>query len=175
MIAIFLIVIILVTQFNSFFSSMLVISSIGLSTVGVLVGLLVMNQAFSIVMSGIGVIALAGIIVSNNIIFIDTFDDLKSQTANKTEAILRTAAQRLRPILLTQITTILGLLPILFRMDIDFLSRYITIGAPSSEWWVQLASAIVFGVFFASIFTLIVTPCALQLRENYRTWRSKKA
>lgn len=175
MIAIFLIVIILVTQFNSFFSSMLVISSIGLSTVGVLVGLIVMNQAFSIVMSGIGVIALAGIIVSNNIIFIDTFDDLKSQTANKTEAILRTAAQRLRPILLTQITTILGLLPILFRMDIDFLSRYITIGAPSSEWWVQLASAIVFGVFFASIFTLIVTPCALQLRENYRTWRSKKA
>lgn len=173
MVAIFLIIIILVTQFNSFFSTMLVISSIGLSTVGVLVGLLVMNQAFSIVMSGIGVIALAGIIVSNNIIFIDTFDDLKNKTQNKTEAILRTAAQRLRPILLTQITTILGLMPILFRMDIDFLSRYITVGAPSSEWWVQLASAIVFGVFFASIFTLIVTPCALQLRENYRAWRQR--
>lgn len=173
MVAIFLIVIILVTQFNSFFSTLLVISSIGLSTIGVLVGLLVMNQAFSIVMGGIGVIALAGIIVSNNIIFIDTFDDLKDKTANKTEAILRTAAQRLRPILLTQITTILGLMPILFRMDIDFLSRYITIGAPSSEWWVQLASAIVFGVFFASLFTLIITPCALQLRENYRVWRRK--
>jgi multidrug efflux pump len=173
LVAVFLIVIILVTQFNSFFSTMLVISSIGLSTIGVLVGLLVMNQAFSIVMGGIGVIALAGIIVSNNIIFIDTYDVISQETTNKTEAILRTAAQRLRPILLTQITTILGLMPILFRMDIDFLSRYITIGAPSSEWWVQLASAITFGVFFASLFTLVVTPCALQLRENYRQWRSQ--
>ena len=173
LVALFLIVIVLVTQFNSFFSTLLVISAIVLSSIGVLIGLLVMNQAFSIVMSGIGVIALAGIIVSNNIIFIDTFDDLRTKFSSRVEAILRTGAQRLRPIVLTQLTTILGLFPILFQLNIDFLGAEITVGAPSSAWWVQLANAIVFGVFFASILTLVVTPCALMARENHRARKKK--
>ena len=174
-VSIFLIVIVLVTQFNSFFSTLLVISAIGLSTIGVLIGLLAMSLPFSIVMSGIGVIALAGIIVSNNIIFIDTFDQLKEKERTIREAILRTGAQRLRPIILTQVTTILGLLPILFQVNMDFVGREFSIGAPSSEWWVQLANAIAFGVFFASILTLIVTPCALMARENWRQWVQKKS
>ncbi len=165
--AIFLILIILVSQFNSFFSSFLVLSAVLLSTIGVFVGLLVMGQPFGIVMTGIGIIALSGIIVSNNIIFIDTFDSLAEKNKNIREVILRTGALRLRPIILTKLTAILGLLPIMLRMDIDFLGHSITVGAPSSEWWVQLSTAIVYGILFASLITLIVTPCALMLRANY--------
>lgn len=174
-ISIFLIVIVLVTQFNSFFSTLLVISAILMSFIGVLIGLLVMNLPFSIVMSGIGVIALAGIIVSNNIIFIDTFDILRKEISDVREVILRTGAQRLRPIVLTQFTTVLGLLPVLLQINIDFIGLEMTMGAPSGSWWVQLANAIVFGVFFASILTLIVTPCALMVREQYRARRKKNS
>ena len=112
--------IILVTQFNSFFSVMLVLSAVIMSTIGVFVGLMVMQVPFSIVMCGIGIIALAGIIVSNNIILIDTFDHLAKTLSDKREAILRTGVQRLRPVILTKLTAILGLLPIMFRIDIDF-------------------------------------------------------
>jgi multidrug efflux pump len=170
-IAVFLILLILVTQFNSFFSAFLVMTSVVFSTFGVFVGLLVTHQPFGIVMGGLGVIALAGIIVSNNIIFIDTFDRLrkKGQTfAQVKEVILRTGAQRLRPVILTKLTTILGLLPILLRMDLDFIHGQISFGAPSTEWWIQLSTAIVFGVAFASVLTLILTPCALMLREKWR-------
>lgn len=169
-IAIFLVAVILVIQFNSFFSTLLVLSAIILSTIGVLVGLMVTGQPFGIIMTGIGVIALSGIIVSNNIIFIDTFDRLVSRMSTE-EAVLRTAAQRLRPIFLTKLTCILGLLPILLRLDIDFFHRTIHYGAPSSAWWVPLANAIVFGVLFASSITLFFTPCALIARDRYQKWR----
>jgi multidrug efflux pump len=167
-VALFIILTILVAQFNSFFSAFLVLSAVVLATAGGLLGLLIMNQPFSIVMGGIGMIALAGIIVSNNIIFIDTFDHLKKTGQNMKEIILRTGALRLRPIVLTQLTAILGLMPILMRLDIDFVNFSIHQGAPSSAWWVQLATVIAFGLAFGSIITLIATPCALMLRENYR-------
>ncbi|MEI8320773.1 MAG: efflux RND transporter permease subunit [Alphaproteobacteria bacterium] len=173
-VALFLILVILVTQFDSFFSAMLVLSAVVLSTIGVFLGLLIMKQPFGIVMGGIGVIALAGIIVSNNIIFIDTFDVLVKEGTNVREAILRTGALRLRPIFLTKITCVLGLLPIMARMDIDFLTGAITVGAPSSAWWVQLSTAIVYGVSFASMITLIVTPCALMMRENWNRRKTRK-
>ncbi len=173
-VAIFSIAILLITQFNSFFSMFLILSSVVMSTFGVLVGLIVMRQPYSIVMGGIGVIALAGIIVSNNIILLDTFDRLKLQIKDVREAILLTGAQRLRPVILTKLTTILGLLPIMLGLNVDFLNRTITYGAPATQWWVQLATAIVFGVLFASTLTLVVTPCALMARENYRQWRSVK-
>lgn len=172
-IAIFLVAIILVMQFNSFFSTILVLSAIALSTIGVLVGLMVTGQPFGIIMTGIGVIALAGIIVSNNIIFIDTFDRLVTHMDTE-EAILRTAAQRLRPIFLTKLTCILGLLPILLRLDIDFFHRTIHHGAPGSAWWFPLANAIVFGVLFASSITLFFTPCALMIRDRYQKWRLRR-
>lgn len=172
-VAIFSIAIILVTQFNSFFSMMLILSSVVMSTFGVFIGLIVMRQTYSIVMGGIGIIALSGIIVSNNIILLDTFDHLKVRMKNVREAILLTGAQRLRPVILTKLTTILGLLPIMLGLNIDFLGRSITYGSPATQWWVQLATAIVFGVLFASTLTLVVTPCALMARENYRQWRQK--
>jgi multidrug efflux pump len=166
--------VILVTQFNSFFSMMLVLSSVVMSTIGVFIGLIVMRVPFSIVMCGIGVIALAGIIVSNNIILIDTFDQLSKQFSDKKEAILRTGIQRLRPVILTKLTAILGLLPIMFRIDIDYISMSVHMGSPATMWWQQIAISIVFGVAFASILTLFVTPSALMIRENIRLKKKAK-
>lgn len=169
-IAIFLIAVILVTQFNSFFHMFLVLSSVVMSTIGVLIGLLVMNQAFGIVMGGIGIIALAGIIVSNNIILLDTYDRLSKEFKDEREVILRTGASRLRPVILTKLTAIFGLLPIMLGINLEVLDLRMTFGAPSTQWWVQLSTAIVFGILFASSLTLIVTPCALMLRHNFRDW-----
>ena len=171
-VALFLMAIILVTQFNSFYSAVLILSAVIMSTVGVLLGLLIIGKPFSIVMSGIGVIALAGIVVNNNIVLIDTFDVLRRQVADPLQAILLTGAQRLRPVMLTTVTTILGLMPMVFQLNIDFVSRTVSHGAPSTQWWVQLATAIAAGLTFATVLTLLITPCALMLRERLRRRRS---
>ena len=173
-VALFLMAIILVTQFNSFYSALLILSAVVMSTVGVMLGLLVIGQPFSIVMSGIGVIALAGIVVNNNIVLIDTFDRLKKTAATPLEAVLRTGAQRLRPVLLTTVTTILGLMPMVLSVNIDFFTREVSVGAPSTQWWTQLATAIAFGLAFATLLTLVVTPSALMLRANVRGWIDRR-
>lgn len=167
-VALFMMAIILVTQFNSFYSAFLILTAVIMSTIGVMMGLLVTDQPFGIVMSGIGVIALAGIVVNNNIVLIDTFDRIRETGVSTREAILHTGAQRLRPVLLTTVTTILGLMPMVLGVNIDFASRLVQVGAPSTQWWTQLSSAIVFGLSFATILTLLFTPCALMLRENLR-------
>ena len=168
--AIFIMGIILVIQFNSFYSAFLILSAVIMSTAGVFLGLLFTGEPFGIVMSGVGVIALAGIVVNNNIVLIDTFDYLKCTSKTVQDAILLAGAQRLRPVLLTTITTVLGLLPMVFQTNIDFVTREITIGAPSTQWWVSLSTTIVFGLSFATVLTLLVTPCALMLRSNLKDW-----
>lgn len=173
-VALFMMAIILVTQFNSFYSAFLILSAVIMSTVGVLIGLLVTGQPFGIVMTGVGVIALAGIVVNNNIVLIDTFDRIKRETPDVRSAILETGAQRLRPVVLTSVTTILGLMPMVLSANIDFLTREVSVGAPSTQWWVGLATAIVFGLAFATILTLVVTPCALMLRGRIVHWRSRR-
>ncbi len=168
-IALFIMAIILVTQFNSFYSAFLILSAVVMSTIGVFIGLMVVQQPFGIVMSGVGVIALAGIIVNNNIVLIDTFDVLRRDYGDRMsvrELILRTGAQRLRPVLLTTVTTVLGLMPMVLQVNIDFLSRSVEAGAPSTQWWVQLSTAVVFGLSFSTLLTLFVTPAALMYREN---------
>ena len=174
-VALFIMAIILVTQFNSFYSAFLILSAVIMSTIGVLIGLLATGQPFGIVMSGVGVIALAGIVVNNNIVLIDTFDHLKGRYADPAEAILRTGIQRMRPVLLTTATTILGLMPMMLSTNIDFVTRTVTIGAPSTQWWTQLSAAIVFGLGFATVLTLLVTPASLMLRANVQGWRKKLA
>lgn len=166
MIAIFMVTAILVMQFNNFYQAGLVLSAILFSTGGVFLGLLITGNPFGIVMCGIGVIALAGIVVNNNIILIDTYNNIKAQGIPPIEAVLRTAAQRMRPILLTSITTILGLLPMVFAMTIDFVNQDIAFGAPSTQLWTQLSSAITGGLAFATVLTLVLTPCLLILGEN---------
>ncbi len=164
MVAIFMIAIILVTQFNSFFQSLLILSAVVFSTAGVLLGHMITGTPFGIVMSGIGVISLAGIVVNNNIVLIDTFNQLLETTnMGAAEAIIRTGAQRLRPVMLTTVTTILGLMPMMLGLNIDLIGRHLTIDAPSSQWWKQLATAVAGGLTFATVLTLILTPALLML------------
>ena len=174
MVALFIMAIILVTQFNSFYSAFLILTAVIMSTIGVFLGMLIMQQPFGIVMSGVGVIALAGIVVNNNIVLIDTYDVLRKQGIDSIEAILRTGGQRLRPVLLTTATTILGLMPMVLKSNIDFVTREVTFGAPSSQWWAQLSTAIVFGLGFASLLTLLVTPSALMVRANIQAWKRRR-
>ena len=166
-VALFIMMIILVTQFNSFYRAFLVLSAVLLSTIGVMIGLLVTGLPFSIVMTGLGIITLAGIVVNNNIVLIDTYAILRRTGMDPHEAILRTGAQRLRPVLLTAATTVIGLMPMVTGVGINFVSREVLVGAPSTQWWVQLATAVASGLTFATILTLIVTPCMLAV--GYRT------
>jgi multidrug efflux pump len=172
-VALFVMAIILITQFNSFYSAFLILTAVIMSTIGVMIGLLVTGQPFGIVMSGVGVIALAGIVVNNNIVLIDTFDYIRKTAGPGTErnmpmreVILRTGVQRLRPVMLTTITTVVGLLPMVLQANIDFVTRDVSVGAPSTQWWVQLATAIVYGLSFSTVLTLVVTPSLLMLREK---------
>ena len=172
--AIFLMFTILVTQFNSFYQAFLVLSAIVFSVAGVLLGLLVTGRPFGVVMGGIGCIALAGIVVNNNIVLIDTFNDLRKAGQGAIEAAIRTGAQRLRPVLLTSLTTVLGLMPMVFGMNIDFASRAITFGAPSTQYWTELSSAIAGGLVVATLLTLVLTPAMLVMGENVAAWRKRR-
>jgi len=177
--AIFLIFAILLAQFNRLTSVGLVLTAVLLSTFGVLVGLMLMGQSFGVVMTGIGVIANAGVIVNNNIVLIDTYDRLRREGVAAREAILKTCRERARPVVLTAVTAILGVLPIAFGVNVEFFSREITVGAPATQWWIHLSTAIVFGLGFATLLTLIVTPAALMAIENARqrrlAWLARRA
>ncbi len=169
LVALFIMAIILVTQFNSFYHAFLILTAVIMSTIGVFVGLIVTGQPFGIVMTGVGVIALAGIVVNNNIVLIDTYAHLRKQGMPALEAVLRTGAQRLRPVMLTTVTTIFGLLPMTLQLNINFISRVVEFGAPSSQWWVQLSTAVAFGLTFATLLTLLMTPALLMLGANVST------
>ncbi len=175
MAAMFIMAVILVIQFNSFYQALLILTAVLFSTIGVLLGLLITDQPFGIVMSGIGVIALAGIIVNNNIVLIDTFNRLRAVGAEAVEAAVLTCAQRLRPVLLTTVTTILGLLPMVFGLNIDLVHRHVEFGGPSTQWWTQLATAVAGGLAFATVLTLIVTPSLLVLGQRGRAPKATPA
>ncbi|MBB5321368.1 efflux RND transporter permease subunit [Marinobacter oulmenensis] len=165
-VALGLMLLILLTQFNSFYQTLLVLSAIVLSTAGVLLGLLFNGQPFGVVMVGMGVIALAGIVVNNNIILIDTFNQMKQDGLGAFEAALETGCVRFRPVLLTAVTTVLGLLPMVLGINVDLLSPSFGLGAPSTQWWTQLSSAIAGGLTFATLLTLLVTPALLVLGDR---------
>jgi multidrug efflux pump len=172
--AIFLIFAILLAQFNKFTSVALVLTAVILSTIGVLLGLMIMGQPFGVVMTGIGVIANAGVIVNNNIVLIDTYDRLRREGVAAYDAILETCRERARPVVLTAVTAILGVLPIAFGMNIEFATREVTVGAPATQWWINLSTAIVFGLGFATVLTLVVTPAALMGIANLAAWRERR-
>lgn len=167
-VALFLIFAVLLAQFNKLSSVGLVLSAVILSTIGVFIGLIVMGQPFGVVMTGVGIIALAGIVTNNNIVLIDTYDRLRREGVPVEEAILRTSRERARPVLLTAVTAVLGVLPIAFGLNLDFLTREVTYGAPSTQWWIQLSTAIVFGLSFATVLTLVVTPASLSALAKLR-------
>ena len=164
--------ILLLAQFNSLYNSVLVLLAVILSTTGVLIGMMVMQQPFSIIMTGTGIVALAGIVVNNNIVLIDTYQEYSTYMP-RIEAIVRTAESRIRPVLLTTLTTMAGLTPMMFGLSVDFINGGYSINSPTALWWKQLATAVVFGLGIATVLTLIVTPSLLAMRvwfETYMKW-----
>ncbi|MTI00357.1 efflux RND transporter permease subunit [Roseibium sp. RKSG952] len=156
--SLFLMFIILLTQFNSFYQTFLTLLTVVLSVFGVLLGMLVTGQMFSIIMTGTGIVALAGIVVNNAIVLIDTYNRFLEDGLDPLDAILKTSAQRIRPILLTTITTIAGLLPMATKINFDFFNQVTSYGGTVAVWWVQLSTAIISGLAFSTILTLIVIP-----------------
>ncbi|MHC0054962.1 efflux RND transporter permease subunit [Actibacterium sp. D379-3] len=155
--------IILLAQFNSLYNAVLVLIAVVLSTAGVLIGMMVMGQPFSIIMTGTGVVALAGIVVNNNIMLIDTYQEF-SRYMPRIEAIIRTVEERIRPVLLTTVTTMAGLASMMFGLSFDFVNGGYSVNSPTALWWTQLATAVVFGLGIATVLTLIFTPSMLALR-----------
>ena len=176
MMALAIMAIILVTQFNSIYQAGLILTAVLFSTGGVLLGHLVMGKPFGVIMSSVGVITLAGIVVNNNIVFIDTYNVLRSRGEKPFDAVLRTCAIRLRPVLLTTVTTIVGLMPMVLGVNVDLIGRHVSIGAPSSQWWTQLASSVAGGLAFATVLTLFLTPSLLMIQANaMRRWHERRA
>ncbi|MEM6543427.1 MAG: efflux RND transporter permease subunit [Pseudomonadota bacterium] len=179
LLALALMFVLLVTQFNSFYQSGLILLAVIMSTAGVLLGLIITGQPFSAILTGVGIVALAGIVVNNNIVLIDTYNHVRELHPEVTpaEAVVRACAQRLRPVMLTTITTVFGLLPLACGMSVDLVNRRISADGQMSSFWEPLSQAIVFGLSFATILTLIATPALLalpsHLRDRVRRLRKK--
>ncbi len=177
--ALFLIGIVLLALFNSFYHTILILIAVILAMIGAMFGMVVMGQPFSVIMTGTGMLALAGIVVNHNIVLIDTFHRLRDSGMDPIEAVIRSSAQRLRPVFLTTITAIGGLFPMMLAVEINFFSRTITIGSPNAMMWVQLSTAIVFGLGFSKLITLGLVPAMLampyRLRARFAARRAKTA
>jgi multidrug efflux pump len=166
--ALFLIFIILITQFNSFVTPFIVLASVLLSLIGVFFGLLVTGTAFGIIMTGIGVISLAGVVVNNAIVLIDYYNQLMAKGLASSEALKQAGMVRFRPVMLTAITTILGLLPMAIGISFDFRKLAWDIGGESSQWWGPMAVAVIFGLAVATVLTLVVLPVLCSLADSLK-------
>ena len=144
-----------------------------LSLIGVFFGLLITGTAFGIIMTGIGVISLAGVVVNNAIVLIDYYEKLMESGRSSKEALLQAGLVRFRPVLLTAITTILGLLPMATGVSVDFRNLSLEIGSESSQWWGPMAVAVIFGLAVATLLTLVVVPVLCSLAHSLKT-RSNK-
>ena len=165
MIALMLIALILVTQFNSVVKPLIILSSVIMSTIGVLVGLLVFQMPFVIIMTGVGVISLAGIVVNNAIVLIDYIDVLRKRDGmDRREALIQGGKTRLRPVLLTALTTALGLVPLAIGLNFDFFGLFTSLspelfwGGEQAAWWGPMAVAVIVGIIFATFLTLVLVP-----------------
>ncbi|MDX9752541.1 MAG: efflux RND transporter permease subunit [bacterium] len=156
--ALMLIALILVTEFNSIYKPLIILSSVILSTMGALIGLLIANIPFGIVMTGIGIISLAGIVVNNAIVLLDYTSQLRERGYEKKESLIQAGVVRFRPVLLTAITTILGLIPMAMGISYDFREGGWQVGSESSQWWGPMAIAVIYGLAVATVLTLIVVP-----------------
>ena len=152
-----------------------ILFAVVMSTAGVLIGLIITGKPFSAILTGTGIVALAGIVVNNNIVLIDTYNHIKRAhpELDYVQIIVRTGAQRLRPVVLTTVTTICGMLPLAMNFSIDLINRTILYGGVLSNFWVPLSQAIVSGLAFASLLTLIATPAMLALPFRLRMWKDK--
>lgn len=169
--SLFMMFVILLWQFNSFYGVLVTLSAVILSTVGVLLGVQVnLAHTFdyvSVIMTGTGVVALFGVVVGHNIVLVDTFYQLRRAGYQADDAAVRAAAQRFRPVLLTTLVTVAGLLPLMFQIHPNFHNGHIEYKAPGSEWWVQLSASVVWGLSFATLLTLVLTPVMLAAPKVY--------
>jgi multidrug efflux pump len=161
--AFFMIFAVLLAMFNSFWHATVILIAAAMAVFGALLGSLILQQPFSVIMSGTGILALIGIVVNHNIVLIDTYHKLKDSGMERMEAVIRSSAQRLRPVFLTTLTAVLGLLPMMLAIEINFVTREISLGAPAALWWVSLSTAIVFGLVFSKLITLGLTPALLAM------------
>ena len=158
MIAILLIFLILVIQFNSLSQPLIIMSAVVISLIGVFLGLIVYQMAFGIIMTGIGVISLAGVVVNNNIVLIDYINVLRRRGFDRREAIIRAGLRRFRPVTLTAITTVLGLIPLTFGFGFDIYTFSFSSSGQSAEFWKSMGIAVIFGLAFATVLTLVIVP-----------------
>jgi multidrug efflux pump len=173
-VAIFIIFLILVTQFNSFMTPLIILTSVLLSLIGVFFGLLVTGMAFGIMMTGVGVISLAGVVVNNTIVLIDYYNQLMDRGLSSRKALVEAGLTRFRPVMLTAITTILGLLPMATGISFDFHKFTLVFGGESTQWWGPMAVAVIFGLGVATLLTLIVVPALCSLAYDFQTRRKGK-
>lgn len=169
-IAMFLMLILLITQFNSFYQAALILSAVAMSVAGVLLMMLVTQTVMSVVMGGMGLVTLAGVVVNNNIVLIDSYNHIRRNEPNLTiqQAAIKTGLQRLRPVMLTTLTTVFGLLPLAFSVSVDLVERTIEPGSQVASYWTQLASSLAAGLTFSTILTLVFVPAALVLPSYLR-------
>ena len=171
--ALMLIALILVSQFNSVVKPLIILSSVIMSTIGVLIGLMVFSMPFVIIMTGVGVISLAGIVVNNAIVLIDYIDVLRKRDGmDRREALVQGGKTRLRPVLLTAITTALGLVPLAIGLNFDFFGLFASLspnffwGGEQAAWWGPMAVAVIVGIIFATFLTLILVPVMYSLVDD---------
>jgi multidrug efflux pump len=168
LVAIFLIAIVLVSQFNSFLIPTIILGSVVLSLVGVLWGLVITGTPFGVMMTGLGVISLAGVVVNNAIVLLDYVEQLRGQGLAMREALVQAGLVRFRPVMLTAATTILGLVPMAVGISIDFRTLQIVTGSQNAEWWGPMAVAVIFGLMFATVLTLVMVPTFYSIIEDIR-------
>ena len=166
--ALFLIFIVLVTQFNSTSTPFIILTAVILSLGGVMIGLLLTGTAFGVIMTGVGVLSLAGVVVNNAIVLIDYYEQLKAKGVAYRDALVEAGLTRFRPVLLTAITTVLGLIPMATGVSFDFINFRIDTGSETSQWWGPMAVAVIFGLAVSTILTLVVVPCLCSLQETLK-------
>ncbi|MFM1920681.1 MAG: hypothetical protein RLZZ303_2315 [Candidatus Hydrogenedentota bacterium] len=165
-VALFLIALILITQFNSVIQPLIIMSSVILSLAGVFLGLWLFDMRFSILMTSIGCISLAGVVVNNAIVLLDFINQRRGEGISAQQAIIEAGATRFRPVMLTAVTTILGLIPMAMGVSFDFRTWGWVVGGESSQYWGPMAIAVIFGLSFATILTLVVVPVLYSLANS---------
>ncbi|MCC6490451.1 MAG: efflux RND transporter permease subunit [Candidatus Hydrogenedentes bacterium] len=165
-----LIALVLVAQFNSIMQPLIIMTSVILSLAGVFWGLYLCNMPFGILMTGIGVISLAGVVVNNAIVLLDFINQLRARGMSMEDAVVEAGTTRFRPVMLTAVTTILGLVPMALGVSFDFREWHWTVGGESSQWWGSMAVAVIFGLGFATILTLIVVPTLYTYTAHIAEW-----
>lgn len=166
-VGLFLIALVLITQFNSIIQPLIILSSVILSLAGVFLGLTIFDMPFGAFMTGLGCISLAGIVVNNAIVLVDFINQERRRGAAVTEAVIQAGLTRFRPVMLTAVTTILGLIPMAIGVSFDFRNFEWAVGGPTSQYWGSMAVAICFGLGFSTLLTLIVVPVSYSLSDSF--------